>query len=305
MSFPQIVFHRYRPGTLLNASGEDVLSFLQGQFTNDLRQGPGSCVYGLWLNQKGKVVADSHVLRTAEAAFSLFSVDCPAASLQSRLEEYIVADDVSVIDETPASFALAAAGPGSREALQQVLSLSLEDGTFVRGGGLTVIRGRRCAADSFECWGAAEAVEALAERLRQAGGVERSREEMDRVRIEDGVPAVPDDIGPADLPNEGGLEATAISYTKGCYLGQEVMARLKNLGQVRRRLTVVRGREGEIPSRAPLYQGTTKVGETRSTASVGPDSLAFAMLSLVSLDPASGLSLAPGGAPSIEVVRHG
>ncbi len=65
--------------------------------------------------------------------------------------------------------------------------------------------------------------------------------DMELMRIQADIAAVPRDIGPDDLPNEGGLEKIAISYTKGCYLGQEVMARLKSMGQVRRQLLRVTG----------------------------------------------------------------
>jgi len=60
----------YRPGTLLKVTGEDAFTFLQGQFTNELRQAPGSAIYGLWLNQKGKILADSHVLGVSPEALN-------------------------------------------------------------------------------------------------------------------------------------------------------------------------------------------------------------------------------------------
>jgi folate-binding protein YgfZ len=112
------------------------------------------------------------------------------------------------------------------------------------------------------------------------------------------------DIGPRDLPNEGGLEEVAVSYTKGCYLGQEVMARLKNLGQVRRRLHLVQGPGFPPQPGRPLYQGDRKVGETRSAAADGNKFLGLAMLSLVNLDPAVRLSLDPGGVPNLQILHR-
>jgi hypothetical protein len=111
---------------------------------------------------------------------------------------------------------------------------------------------------------------------------ELSPEEVARRRIEAGIPAVPVDLGPGDLPNEGGLEADAISYTKGCYLGQEVMARLKSMGQVRRRLVRVAIVAKKIPPLpAPLFLGERQVGELRSVA---PDAAGgFVGLAMVSL----------------------
>ena len=101
------------------------------------------------------------------------------------------------------------------------------------------------------------------------------------------------------------MEEAAISYTKGCYLGQEVMARLKNLGRVRRRLHVVTGRGAMPQSQAPLFQGEKKIGEIRSGAVREDGFIAMAMLSLVNLDRAVGLSLAPGAAPTLEIISHG
>jgi hypothetical protein len=124
-------------------------------------------------------------------------------------------------------------------------------------------------------------------------------DEMERRRIAGGVPAVPLDLGLTDLPNEGGLDESAISFTKGCYLGQEVMARLKNLGQVRRRLQVVRGQGGRPPSGCALYQGQKKSGDLRSVAGDGNGFIAFAMLSLLNHDPESGFSFVPDGEPVV------
>jgi folate-binding protein YgfZ len=124
-------------------------------------------------------------------------------------------------------------------------------------------------------------------------------------RLRDAIPAMPGDIGPRDLPNEGGLEEIAISYTKGCYLGQEVMARLKNLGQVRRRLHLVRGAGvAPVPPGTALYQGERKVGETRSVAAEGDGFVAMAMLSLVNLDPEAALALSPEGRADIRILQR-
>lgn len=151
--------------------------------------------------------------------------------------------------------------------------------------------------------GPADQAESWRARLVSADGEEQSMEVAERERILAGVASVPVDIGPEDLPNEGGLDLTAISYTKGCYLGQEVMARLKNLGQVRRKLHRVRGR-GAVPApRAPLHQGGRRVGELRSVAPEAGGFVGFALLSLVNLDPRAPLSLGEGG-PAIEVLPH-
>jgi folate-binding protein YgfZ len=127
---------------------------------------------------------------------------------------------------------------------------------------------------------------------------------MERARIAAGIPAVPVDIGPADLPNEGGLEVSAVCFTKGCFLGQEVMARLKNLGQVRRRLHVVRGFGLQPQLPASLYQGSAKIGELRSVVPEGGGYIALAMLAQLNLNPAAGLSLTAAGPADIQLSLH-
>ena len=106
--------------------------------------------------------------------------------------------------------------------------------------------------------------------------------DLERARIAAGVPCVPEDIGPEDLPNEGGREAQAISYTKGCYLGQEVVARLKSLGRARRRLVAVAGKGARPPDadRALMLDGQV-VGELRSRIAVGDAWIGFAMIKSV------------------------
>jgi folate-binding protein YgfZ len=295
----------YRPNALLRATGEDAFGFLQGQFTNELRQPAGSATYGLWLNQKGKVLADSQVLKISEKEFLVISVLSTAAVIRQRLEDYIVADDVALADETGGVSGLLLEGGGSSEALKQLLGEIPAAARFVRSDELVAFRGQRVPGENFEVIGPGQAIDAVRRKLLEQGWAETDSAEVEFARISAGIPAVPSDLGLGDLPNEGGLEETALSYTKGCYLGQEVMARLKNLGQVRRRLLVVRGTGNPPAPLAALYQAEKKVGEIRSVAGRGDDFVAFAMCSLINLNPAAGLSLAPDAPPVITLASHG
>jgi len=297
--------HQYRPGALIRVTGEDAFTFLQGQFTNELRQSPGSATYGLWLNQKGKVLADSQVLRISENEFLISSEFSPAALIRQRLEEYIVADDVVLTDETATSHALTLWGPGAKDTTSQWLGEAPVAGRFIRNGDLLAFRGRRLPGDNWELFGPERKIAELHGQLRPGGAVEASPVEMEFARISARIPIVPADVGPGDLPNEGGLEDAAISYTKGCYLGQEVMARLKNLGQVRRRLQVVRGRGVPPAPLAAVYQGEKKVGEIRTVGARAGEFVAWAMVSLINLAPTAGLSLEPAGPVVMTLDAHG
>lgn len=300
-----MLIHQYRPTCLLRVTGEDSAAYLQGQFTNDLRQTKGAAVYGLWLNQKGKVLADSFVLKQAEGEFIVVSITAPAAGIKARLEEYIVADDVTVSEETTQVHGMVISGPGSGEHVHQGVGVVPSAGQFIQQENLLVFAGHRSREDNFELIGSEAQIEAARHKFLAMGGREAGTEEMEFIRISAGLPSVPQDIGPGDLPNEGGLEDGAISFTKGCYLGQEVMARLKNLGQVRRRLRRIHGTGAAPEALTPLYQGERQVGQVRSSARQESEFVALAMLSLVNLDPGADLSLAPNAAPTIRIIPHG
>ena len=287
-----MAIYAWRPAAWLRVSGEDAATFLQGQFTNDLRAlGGVGAVYGLWLNVKGKVVADSFVLRGAAAnEFWLGSYFSPAATIRERLESHVIADDVSIEDATTEWAGISLLGPDAGTAV-----------TESSGESAFVFRGRRERDGGVEYvyrvgggpppW--------LANRIEPPLEVSA----VERRRIAAGIPAIPIDIGPGDLPNEAGLEADAISYVKGCYLGQEVMARLKSMGQVRRRLLRVHG-SGAAPSKLPaaLYVGVRRAGELRSTAPDDADHwLGLAMLSRLHVKHDTRLAFAPDAVPAVQI----
>ncbi len=249
-------FFRWQPAAWLRVSGADAETFLQGQFTNDLRTlVGGQGVYGLWLNHKGRVMADSFVLRAASGEFWVGSYFCPAALIKERLEAFIIADDVAVEDVTEQWRAVTLFG-----ATADSQSVNPPVGCCFAGR-----RGREAS----------------------------------------GLPAVPADIGPTELPNEGGLENEAISFTKGCYLGQEVMARLKSMGQVRRRLLRLRGK-GESPARgAALHQAGRRIGEMKTAVRVGDGFIGFGLMTLLGLRVEEPVTVSTdGGGESIWMERH-
>src|SRR5476649_1286814 len=104
MTISPTSFHLWQPAAWLRVRGPDAFVFLQGQFTNDLRElDHVAAVYGLWLNQKGRVLADGFVLCGKEPAeFWVGSYFSPAAVIKKRLESHLIADDVAITDETAA-----------------------------------------------------------------------------------------------------------------------------------------------------------------------------------------------------------
>lgn len=289
--------HAWNPAAWLRVTGEDAANFLQGQFTNELRGlAPGGAVYGLWLTLKGKVLADSFVVRGRLAGeFWVGSYFSAAAVIQERLEAYVIADDVVIEDVTADWAGVSVMGEGAGAVFAEVA----ED---LAGG--VVFRGRRTKGENIEWIFPVAQREAV--KARVVGARELDAGAVARLRIEQGIPAVPADLGPGDLPGEGGVEAETISYTKGCYLGQEVMARLKSMGQVRRRLMRVSGALGsKVPGVLPaaLFAGDRKVGELRSVA--GDDAsgwVGLAMLSLLHVEGVAELALAADGERNVRLI---
>jgi folate-binding protein YgfZ len=274
------------------------LFFLQGQFTQDLRSSASqAAAYGLWLNQKGKVLADSVVLRESDESAWIVSLWSSARGLRERLDAYIIADDVTVTDLTAGWHGIVIGGPDAEVWLTAEAGGVPAEGEFLRAGGGVIFRGRRNGGVVFE-W-LLPSGSMVAEGL-----VLLSADEMERARIAAGIPRVPQDIGPGDLPNEGGLEAIAVSYTKGCYLGQEVMARLKAMGTVRRRLVRVRAAGRDVPAvPSALLQGEKRVGELRSAVADGTGGfMGLAMVTKLGLDPTVPLAPEPGGEGFIELI---
>lgn len=279
----------------LHVTGADALSFLQGQLTQDLRSSATrAAAYGLLLSQKGKVLADVFALREADDDVWLVSFSMEAQALRERLEAYVVADDVVIEDVTAGWRGIVF---GGREAGARLPDLP-PVGEFAKVAGGFLFCGRRGGGVSWE-WVAPPGA------VPPADAEEIPAVRLERLRVASGIARVPQDIGPGDLPNEGGLEAVAVSYTKGCYLGQEVMARLKAMGTVRRRLVRVQAAGRPVPALpCALLQGERRVGELRSAVEDGEGGfIGLALLTKLGVDPALPLAPEPGGEAHIELLE--
>jgi folate-binding protein YgfZ len=240
------------------------------------------------LDRKGHVIADSQVIRgTPPDTFWIVSITSPAATVARHLGDHIIADDVELADETAGWRGASLIGEGA--------------GAWVAGAqrpGLA-FHGRRTRGENWE-WlfreADGESATAALSGMRAA-----DEAEVERMRIGSAIPSVPRDIGPADLPNEGGLDKEAVSYSKGCYLGQEVMARIKSMGRVRRRLVLVRGAGPARETPGGLWLGERRVGELRSAVLDAGGFLGLAMLAEGIASGGRALSPAPGAPATVEV----
>jgi len=306
----ETTFHWVRLGARLCVRGSDAATFLQGQFSNDLRRSePCPATYGLWLNHKGRTLADSDVLQVGPDEFEIISRTSAAATIRERLETYIIADDVVVEDRTEGCVAVVVAGPRIGEVVGGLGAPGLMGRVYARVGDGVILPARCDAAPSWLLVAPEAGVANLRSAFERLAVREVDAAAFDYRRLAAGIPSVPDELGPDDLPMEGGLAHDAISFTKGCYLGQEVMARLHNLGQVRRRLFVVRLEPGAATSArgTPLFAGAQRLGELRAAVPVvetaGGGGIGLAMLQAHAAQPGLALSGAADAAPTVRVER--
>jgi folate-binding protein YgfZ len=256
---PTKSFYQFAPAAHLLVTDEDAADFLQSQFTNELRPFDlGQATYGLWLDVKGKVIADSVVICEGAEQFRVISECCVGELIATHMERHIIADDVEIEHgQSTYGFELPA------RAVEALGLAYPESGRFllIEGGILYSVQD-----STYNMLIYTESVAKLvSEKLTDLGFIEFSASERGLARIDRGRPLVPDEIGAADMPGEGGLDRDAISFTKGCYLGQEVVARMHNVGKAQRGLFVVRG-EGAIPE-LPLAltnSDSKQVGELRT-----------------------------------------
>ncbi len=298
MELSEIIF--FEPGCALEATGPDARSFLQGQFSNDLsKMGPGELVRGLWLNRKGRILAESSVLAKGEDCFWVVSSFSSYERVEKRLSDYLIMDEVSLSRVAVGWTAACVRGPERAWALEFVGCPDLGMGGFFFGNGALAFAGRRGELDTIELLlDEKRALELRAEAARlesmgriRVGGIDRFR----NWAVESMAPRIGIDVGESDLPQEVGLVDGWVSFSKGCYLGQEVMARLRSMGRTRKRLARVRIEyaEGKVALPAELLDEHGKRrGELRVVAEREGG---WQGLAIVSLDAPGPLLLAVAG----------
>jgi folate-binding protein YgfZ len=252
---------------LVAATGADRVPFLQGMLTNDVaRLGPGAGCAALLLTIQGRVVADLVV--TADPDALVLDVDWRAqAAMVAALDALIIADDVELAPDD-ATTLVGMAGPDAMRLVPLVADLAPYGHGRGEVGGVDVRIVRADAAGPVAVVLHAPRAHAAAvwEALIAAGALPCGRDAMEARRIELGVPRFGLDMGEKTLALEVPVE-DAISITKGCYLGQEVIARGTARGHVNRRLCgLVFDGPGPVAG-APLASGGREVGTVTSVAS--------------------------------------
>ena len=218
-------------------TGADRRSYLQGLLTNDIEAlTPGTGCYAAMLTAQGRMITDMRVLELGEAV----QLDVPRAlttPVYEHLDRFVFSEDVKVEDVTDAYGEVGLYGP---QALDVLVNARTEGGAPAALYGTTRIRiagvdARLVRSDDFGVPGfgilaASADAAAVAAALLDAGAVAVDESDLETVRIESGRPRFGADLDTDIIPLEAGLEARAISRSKGCYVGQEVIVRVQDRG---------------------------------------------------------------------------
>ncbi len=265
---------RSERGKLL-VSGPDGAEYLQGQLTNDvesLEVGDGQ--YAALLDRKGHMQADLRVLRRAEEEIWIDTEAVALPGVLRHLTMYSIGRDVAVADVTAEAAILSLIGPRAIEIAGTAALPEHANEAASLAGVEFLAAGTREGVDLI-C--ASADAERLREALLAAGAVEVGAEAAEILRVEAGVPRFGAEMTGETMPAEAGIVESAVSFTKGCYIGQETVARLHYKGKPNRHLRGLR-LSAPVEPGAPLLLGEKEVGRVGSAVvspAFGPIALAI------------------------------
>ena len=297
----------------LELRGEDRVRFLNGQLTCDIAAlEVGRGVYGFFTNHQGRVLSDGGILALADRLL----VELPPQAgerMAEQLGKYIIADRVELAVPEGLS-QIVVAGARSEERLSGLVDLP-PDGAWSHGevelGGerLLAVRHPRLGVPAVALWAEEGPLRAAAEALLEGAAGDApalvGEEGLEAVRVEAGTPRFGHDFSDENFPQETGVEG-AVSYSKGCYLGQEVVARIHYRGQVNRVLRGLRfdGEEPPVPGTELLLDGRAvgKVGSAVRSVRLGAP-IGLAIVHRRGAEPGTRLELGGGGVAEVTDTR--
>ena len=266
----------------LRLTGQDRRDYLQGLLSNDITAlSPGSGCYASLLTAQGRMIADMYVMETGEAVLLDLEREV-AARVAAHLEQFVFSEDVAVADVTGSIAQLGVFGPRAADVVCRALDSSATTNasdlerlpvlgnrpSTWDGSPVTIVRRDDLGGLGFDLWIPVERVDSLAQAIRAAGAVEVEPDVVEMRRVEAGRPIFGKDMTDDTIPLEAGIEDRAISQTKGCYVGQEVIIRVlhRGHGRVARRLVGLTC-EGtsEVPAvGAPIASAERTIGAVTS-----------------------------------------
>ncbi len=258
------------PRTILALRGADRMTFLHNLCTNDIKaMSPGEACEAFVTNVQGKILG--HVLAAAdEQSLTLSTVAGQAEKLIPHFNQYLITEDVQLVDRSATQVQFAACGNQLLAKMEQLTGESLAGRTHRE---VTCDAVPISVTDAPLAWphcllitcGLAHA-DSVRDALLALGAEELARHDFERLRIEAGFPWYGLDFGEHNLPQEIDRNEQAISFTKGCYLGQETVARIDALGHVNQHLVGFKADAASSLDTGPIHDSGKVVGQITSSA---------------------------------------
>ena len=215
------VFPRTDRGRLL-LRGSDRRSYLQGLLSNDIAAlTPGAGCYATLLTAQGRMISDMRVFELGDAVLMDLEAGVTEA-VRAHLDMFVITEDVNVEDVSATLAQVGLYGPNAKDVLARVKALGITPLHELSSGDIGI--------DGLDLIVPSTEVEVLLEGLLKAGAVPIDPETAQVTRIEAGIPRFLVDMDTTTIPLEAGIEDRAISLTKGCYVGQEVIIRVLHRG---------------------------------------------------------------------------
>ncbi len=249
--------------------GEDRFRWLSGMVTNAVETLPqAGGAYNFILNAQGRIQGDACVWRDGDSLELEFTA-AQSPALLEHFDHFIIMDDVELVP-VEARSALGLTGPDSTRILS-VLGLTADVPEMTRTSGVAegieieIRRGHGPVVPHYELWTASDAIPRLWTALRDAGAKPAGADALETLRIVEGIPAYESDIESRYLVQETS-QTRALNFTKGCYLGQEIVERVRSRGQVHRHLRALELELDEADSSLPAKDTELRISGSSADA---------------------------------------
>ena len=254
----------------IRVSGSEAIMFLNGLITNDMKTlGENSWMPAVFPTVQGRLIGAVRVIRGAEPSFLIDTDPASHEAVLKTISRFTLAGDFKVTDLTAETVLLSVQGKGAVEVVEKVFQTSLAElprNGVVQLESITILRATHTAEDGFDIVVNATEAPGLRQALEDAGAQPVDQDTFEILRIEAGLARHGHDMDENNIVTETNLD-DAVSYTKGCYTGQEIIVRIKHRGHVAKKLTGLRFEtERQIEPGAVLKADGKEIGRVTSTA---------------------------------------
>ncbi len=253
----------------IQLTGEDRARLLHAMSTNHIQQlMPGTGCYAFFLNDKGRVLSDANVLCRPD--FFLLDVEPESRQpLYQHLDRYIIADDVTLEDVTDLTATIAIEGPQAAQVMERAGAPVPEaEYSSLEWGDALVARLNSTGSDGFFIFTPTAQKAALISRLEGSGAEPADAQAARVVRLEHGKPRYGEDISERFLAQEAN-QPQALHFSKGCYLGQEIVERVRSRGQIHRVLKPLTLEAKDPPAPGTKFEDASEITSSAYSPALG------------------------------------